>query len=71
MITEALVLANDSLQWLGTEGQLRKMSECPKDLQAYWKLGEYILNQIERSTDPVSELVTPVSRSSISFDNEP
>jgi deoxynucleoside triphosphate triphosphohydrolase SAMHD1 len=54
MICEALVLANPFFTIPGTAGQPKKMSECPYDYEAYWKLGEYIVRVIENSTDEVS-----------------
>ena len=53
MLAEALVLANPFLFFPGRDGQPRRMSECPTDLHAYWRLGEYIVQQIENSTDEV------------------
>lgn len=54
MICEALVLANPFFTVPGLGGQPRKMSECPYDYEAYWKLGEYVIRVIENSSDEVS-----------------
>lgn len=56
MIAEALRLADPFvfLPGRGPDGEvvLRRMSECPTDLQAYWRLGEYLLRSIEHSVSP-------------------
>lgn len=52
MIAEALVLADPYIKIPGTGGALRRMSECPDDLEAYWKLGDHLFKQIEHSVLP-------------------
>eukprot|EP01038_Epipyxis_sp_PR26KG_P010096 gene10096-13571_t len=62
MISEAFILSDPYILIPGRSNNsnddeepiLRKMSECPDDLHAYWKLGEYIIRQIENS--PMKEL---------------
>ena len=56
MICEAFRLANAFVLIPGKDGELRKMSECPEDFHAYWKLGEYILRQIENSYEKHADL---------------
>ena len=53
MIVETLVLANPFVLLPGRQGTPRRMSDCPEDMHAYWRLGEYLLKQIENSTDEV------------------
>jgi len=53
MLLEVLLLADPYLLFPGTNGQLRKMSECPGDMAAYWKLSDSVLKQIETSYAPV------------------
>lgn len=59
MLAEALVLANPHIHVPGRddEGRMvaRRMSECPRDYHAYWRLGEYLVRNIENSMLPVSE----------------
>ena len=57
MLAEALILANPFLFFPGRDGQPRRMSECPTDLHAYWRLGEYVVQQIENSSDEVIVIV--------------
>ena len=52
MIAEALALANDHLLFPGSDGRRLRMSECCEDMQAYWRLSEYILKLIEFSATP-------------------
>ena len=51
MITEALILANPYLLFKGQNNKPTKMSECINDFHAYWKLGDYVVKQIESSSD--------------------
>jgi hypothetical protein len=53
MIVEVLKLANDHIFIPGKDNQMRKMSECPEDYHAYWRLTEYILKMIENTVEPV------------------
>ena len=53
MLLEVLLLADSYLLFPGTNGQLRRMSECPGDMAAYWKLSDSVLKQIETSYAPV------------------
>jgi hypothetical protein len=55
MFSQVFVLANPYTFLPGTDGQLRKMSECPSDMAAYWRLGEYLVKQFENSSDTVGE----------------
>lgn len=52
MMAEALVLANDYISVPGTDGKPTRMSECWKDMEAYWRFTEYIRYQIYQSIDP-------------------
>jgi hypothetical protein len=52
MIVEALMLAEPYVTVPGKDGIPRRFSECVDDMHAYWKLGEYILKQIEMSSCP-------------------
>lgn len=54
MLLEVMLLADPYLFFSGTGGKLRKMSECPGDMAAYWKLSDSIIKQIETSYAPVS-----------------
>jgi hypothetical protein len=54
MLLEVMLLADPYLFFSGTGGKLRKMSECPSDMAAYWKLSDSIIKQIETSYAPVS-----------------
>ena len=58
MLLEVMLLADPYLRFSGTGGELRKMSECPSDMEAYWKLTDSIIKQIETSYTDVSELQT-------------
>ena len=49
MLCEVLLLANPYVLIPGEGGAMRTMAECPSDMIAYCKLGEYILKQIEHS----------------------
>ena len=53
MVTEVLKLADPFILIPGKDGRPTKMSECPFDMHAYWRLGEYILKQIENSFEKV------------------
>ena len=53
MLLEVLLLAEPHLLFPGTGGALRRMSECPRDIEAYWKLSDSIVKQIEISYSPV------------------
>ena len=53
MLLEVLLLADPYLLFPGTNGHLRRMSECPGDMAAYWKLSDSVLKQIETSYAPV------------------
>jgi hypothetical protein len=46
MICEALVQSNEHITLPGNGGALRRMSECPADFHAYWRLGDWILSLI-------------------------
>jgi HD superfamily phosphohydrolase len=52
MIGEALILANDFITVPGRDGEPTKMSESWQDMHAYWRYTEYIVRQIQHSTDP-------------------
>ena len=54
MLAEVLILADPYIQIPGRGGVLRRMSECPQDLHAYWRLTEYVQFMIQHSTLPVS-----------------
>jgi len=49
MLLEVMLLADPYLKFAGTGGQLRRMSECPGDMAAYWQLSDCVLKQIETS----------------------
>lgn len=49
MIAEALILADPHITIPGKDGAPRRMSECPHDMHAYWRLGEYLLRSIQHS----------------------
>lgn len=53
MLLEAMLLADPYLLFSGTGGKLRRMSECPQDMAAYWKLSDALLKQIETSYSEV------------------
>jgi hypothetical protein len=55
MMVEVLKLSNDHFLIPGENNQMRKMSECPQDLHAYWRLTEYILRAIENTVSQVKE----------------
>ena len=52
MIAEALVLANDYITVPGKDNKPTRMSECWRDMHAYWRFTEYIVRQIQHSTQP-------------------
>ena len=52
MIAEALILADPHITIPGLKNQPRRMSECPFDMHAYWRLGEYLLRSIQHSDKP-------------------
>jgi hypothetical protein len=56
MLTEVFVLADPYIFVPGLGGRPTRMSQCPEDMHAYWRLGEYILKQIENSFDEVFDL---------------
>jgi HD superfamily phosphohydrolase len=49
MLIEVLVLADPHILLPGKNGNLCRMSQCPSDMTAYWRLGEYVVRQIENS----------------------
>ena len=53
MLVEVLKLADAHIFIPGKGGALRKMSECPQDFHAYWRLGEYIIKMIENTASAV------------------
>lgn len=53
MIVEAFQFADPYILIPGKDNNLCRMSECPTDLHAYWKLGEYLLRQIENTYSEV------------------
>lgn len=53
MLLEVMLLADDHLLFSGTEGALCKMSQCPGDMAAYWKLSDSVIKMIETSYSPV------------------
>ena len=53
MIVEAFQLADPYILIPGKDNNLCTMSQCPNDLHAYWKLGEYLLRQIENTYSEV------------------
>jgi hypothetical protein len=52
MIAEAFVLADPHFTVPGEKGAARRMSECTKDMHAYWRLSEYVLRSIQHSFSP-------------------
>ena len=56
MMSEVLILADPYIFIAGENGAMRRMSECPDDLHAYWRLTEYVQFLIQHSTSPVSYL---------------
>ncbi len=52
MVAEALILANDYFTVPGDGGRPTKMSECAKDMHAYWRITEWIVRHIQHSTIP-------------------
>lgn len=54
MLVEVLKLSDDYIFIPGKDNVMRKMSECPNDYHAYWRLTEYILKMIENSISNVS-----------------
>ncbi len=52
MVGEALYLANDHFTVPGKDGKPTKMSECHKDMHAYWRITEWIVKYIQHSTIP-------------------
>jgi hypothetical protein len=56
MLLEVMLLADPHLKFSGTEGQLRRMSECPSDMAAYWKLSDSVIKQIEASYSEVGRV---------------
>ena len=52
MVGEALVLANDHFTVPGKDGKPTKMSDCHKDMHAYWRITEWIVRYIQHSTIP-------------------
>lgn len=61
MLLEVMLLADDHLLFSGTGGALRKMSQCPSDMAAYWKLSDSVIKMIETSYSPVSCFLIHVS----------
>lgn len=53
MLLEVMLLADPHLRFSGSGGQLRRLSECPQDMAAYWKLTDSIVKQIETSYSEV------------------
>ena len=53
MLLEVMLLADPYLLFSGADGALHRMSECPQDMSAYWKLSDCIIKQIETSYTPV------------------
>lgn len=62
MIVEALCLADPYLtipsysssngsETMSEDPKMCRLSECPQDMNAYWRLGEYLLRVIENSVD--------------------
>ena len=75
MISEVLVLADPYILLPSSTGPPKRMSECPHDLTAYWRMGEYILksieNSIEQKLQPARELIHRLrSRDLFSFVGE-
>eukprot|EP00428_Durinskia_dybowskii_P086143 CAMPEP_0170418732 /NCGR_PEP_ID=MMETSP0117_2-20130122/34422_1 /TAXON_ID=400756 /ORGANISM="Durinskia baltica, Strain CSIRO CS-38" /LENGTH=601 /DNA_ID=CAMNT_0010677035 /DNA_START=92 /DNA_END=1897 /DNA_ORIENTATION=+ len=63
MLLEVMLLADPYLRFSGTGGELRKMSECPSDMEAYWKLTDSIIKQIETSyTDELAPARAMIQR---------
>jgi hypothetical protein len=50
MISEVLVLADPYITLPSASGEGVRMSACPHDLSAYWRMGEYLLKVIENSS---------------------
>jgi len=48
MVTDALVLANDHVKVFGSDGELVRMSDCVRDMEAYTNLDDSILQTIKR-----------------------
>jgi hypothetical protein len=61
MLLEVMLLADPFLRFSGTGGALRRMSECPQDMAAYWKLSDSIIKQIETSYTEVRFYAYPFS----------
>lgn len=59
MLVEVLKLSDDYIFIPGKDNLMRKMSECPSDYHAYWRLTEYILKMIENSISNVSYPLFP------------
>ena len=57
LIAEAMVLAAPFLLVAGQGGVPRSLGECATDMHAYWRLGEYLLKEIENSMRPVSQFL--------------
>jgi HD superfamily phosphohydrolase len=49
MISEVFILAANHIFIPGADNKMRNLYECVNDMHAYWKLGEYLLKQIENS----------------------
>lgn len=64
MLTEVFKLADPFVLLPGKDRTPTRMSECPQDMHAYWRLGEYILKQIENSLDerlaPAQEMIARI-----------
>lgn len=54
MLVEIMRLSDPYFFVPGSGGRPTRMSQCPEDMQAYWRLGEYMLKQVENSFEKVS-----------------
>ena len=58
LIFNLILVKSDNFVFVpGEHGIPKKMSDCVSDFHAYWRLGEYLIKQIENSTSVVSNYV--------------
>ena len=60
MICQILYHADSIIRIPGKNRKPTKISECIYDMHAYWRLGDYLIKQIENSFEDVS-LVSLIS----------
>jgi hypothetical protein len=53
MLVEVMRLSDPWFFVPGQDGRPTRMSQCPEDMHAYWRLGEYMLKQVENSFEKV------------------